>query len=394
MNVITCFSIEDNYITMLTGYLTKNNSVSILYFTSYLIDKLKYDKNDRINLTKVIKTIISESKLDKKYLSNIIVLLSPKECNVYDSCVTNATSESDSIIRESDIRTLHIMASKKNSNSNQTIIDIIPTNYELSNGSQLIEPPIAQKTESVKMNFKFYCCENNYYNFFKDVFHDAGYNNVKFSISYINSINRLLLKNKPEYYFLLDVKENSSILSLIAKNSLIKSCKLDLGLNMLYNELISKYDLTYKTAKEIINKYGIDNREYNFKINLLSNFSSNDNNKHFYVNELNKTISQFIKNYFDKINESIIFLSNFTKMNQDLSKTLTMIICGQINYINNMEELIKKYLTRNVIFYKPNIINISDPIFLNSYVAILNSKKFYNQYTDKNTVISEVKRGI
>ena len=79
MEVITCLEIDDNYVSLIIGYLTEDNKVALLYK-----NVKRFDVEDIFSLkpTIVAQTIvdlISNAKYSNIQFNNFYALLSPKK---------------------------------------------------------------------------------------------------------------------------------------------------------------------------------------------------------------------------------------------------------------------------------------------------------------------------
>ena len=328
MEVITCLEIDDNYVSLIIGYLTEDNKVALLYK-----NVKRFDVEDIFSLkpTIVAQTIvdlISNAKYSNIQFNNFYALLSPKKCNSYSSTVLTYVSNSDSIVSETDINNLMSMAKKKNIRDDQKIVEIIPVSFKLSNGNELKVKPIGEKSNEISMSYKFHCVDINTYNYYSEIFKICNLNQVQFLISSINLPNIFRnIKNFPSNYFLVFSKENITNITLLGKGEPIKTNTIKFGFIDLYKKIANHFNISIQNAKKLVKIFGfdkfreIDLKDYTkFKM-VLKNFKDWFQLNEFTAKEIDQYLWQVGNNLFriDKI------IDEYYSETKDIQKTENMI---------------------------------------------------------------------
>lgn len=392
MENITFFEIDDNYIAILNGFISDNKHVAILYK-----NLKKFDINDVLSLNKdvivnTIKELIQDasSKVKNINLSNIYLMMPPKNCISYQSRVETLITSPDFVVRDGDIKNLFNMASKKLNDENQDIIEIVPDYFETSDGNKTINPPLNKVSREIKMIFKFHCIDKTTNSLYDEIFAKAKLNIAHKIISTVDLPP--LIKNEISdlgNYFLFFIKENVTSITLVGANQSIKTDEVNFGIANLVLMIMEKYNISYLEAKSILINYGFDKCDYKFKFNLYK-----DDSIKILQKDLNLLILKFLETLKSEISKQINIISSCTNLTFDLAMKFQFVFMGSLNNIFNIKPLIQQIIKKDTIFYSIKNCNCLDYQLFDCYSG-LNSiiyKKNYLELSDIKSFIN-LKRG-
>ena len=392
MENVTFFEIEVNYIAILNGFISDNKHVAILYK-----NLVKFDINDVLSLNKdvivnTIKQLIADasSKVKNINLSNIYLMMPPKNCTSYQSRVETLITSPDFVVRDGDIKNLFNMASKKLNDNNQDIIEIVPDHFETSDGNKSINPPLNKVSREIRMAFKFHCIDKKTNLLYDEIFSKAKLNIAHKIISTIDLPS--LIKNdysKLENYFLFFIKENVTTITLVGGNKSIKTDEVNFGIANLVLMIMEKYNITYVDAKSILANYGFDKSEYKFKFNLYK-----DDSVKILQKDLNLLILKFLENLKSEITKQINIISSCTNLSFEQAMRFNFIFMGSLNNVFNISPLIGQIIKTDSIFFSIKNANVLEYQLYDCYSGLysLIYKKNYLELSNIRN-ITNLKRG-
>lgn len=390
---IAALEISNRYYKLVIGY-TLDNKVDILYKVKKplsvpfkdgdifdigsLADDLSKIKNIEAS-TKNVKTNIN--------LNEVVLVLPPYGLQVYHSVKTTNTVSSVSKIDRIDINNaLSLIKKEKIPNINDELIDIIPNKFIIDNDKTFLFPPLNQVSQAITIDANVYtlpkkmvsdmvkACENAQINVKREVIAPVG-------------VSSLLTGTKYKYpiYVLIDFSNKTTSLSFIGNGVVYGSNFFSLGIDDLINKISSELGIDKAKTEEIVNIFGLDNRQTSYNPTIAIGKDSIGIEKKYTKEDLVKVSLEFLKTWIDYFKGSLVNLVSTCAESLDSPDKIALVFTGEGTKLNGLKEYLLKVLTSNPIeFLSIPTICCREPEFANCLGAIYMASSYRGALEDEN----------
>ena len=252
--------------------------VRVLHAVETNVDALKdgyVETSDA--LTMAIKNVISSTNDALKIKIKEVVLAVPPMglCFARES-TTCTTIDINNRIVQHDINNCLSQLRKIKFNETTRVVDVIPYKYVLNNNETLYEPPLGKISSQLTVHASIYGLENKLVDGYIKACTDASLNVRQVVISPL-AASMYLPKNEriPSAYYLLNIGAKISILTLINRGLIVQNACFNFGGDKITQSLSDKLRLSFKDAKMLKEKYGMD-IEPSFKCPVFEKYSIRD----------------------------------------------------------------------------------------------------------------------
>ena len=393
---IAVIEITNREVRLIIGDVVDNKPV-ILYETSRPIPGLisRSEIVDSTTLTQIISslTTISDANIKMRFhITDATVILPASGLAVFGTEKTTGIVSQTGIIEQLDIQNVLNLVTKESIPGGNEIVDIIP-DYFLTDSNKYFEPPVGEKTNTLKLRCKIHTLPKRIVDQYKAVIQAAGIRPKRLFVAPYGIIELAKQTNEfPKDYFLLDMGAESSTLSLVGNQSLFASNMFTLGGEDLIKFVAEEMQISNDDAREIVELYGINERELSFKP-VIATATINDVLVKYSPDDLNRIIVDYFQEYyfkqFDVALEQI--KANYSK--DDLS-TLPIVFTGGFSKLIGFDKLAKeKFSTNQSIHYlEPNAIGVRSPSFSAVTGALIASSKYKGTLSDQRARVATVER--
>ena len=192
-------------------------------------------------------------------------------------------------------------------------------------------------------------------------------------------------KFKAKTYVLIDFSDKTTSLSFVGDNVVFASNFFSLGFDDLVMKVANEFHIEKEKAEELVNIYGLDNRQTSYNPPIAFGKDSLGNDKKYTKEDLVKVILEFLKTWVDYFNGSLKnLLSNFSPKDDSASKILLAFI-GEGTKLNGLKEYILKVLQSNPVeFLSIPTICCREAEYINCLGAIFMASSYRGTLEDEN----------
>lgn len=325
-------------------------------------------------------------------VSEVTMILPPMGFEVYSNVKTTNVVSPTSIIDQIDINNVVSLVKKEPVPSGSTIVDIIPDDFVLDNGTRVFEPPLGMKSNSLTIEAKVHVLPKTLIEQFRAVALKAGFR-IRRTLVAPYSAAILLRKLMPEIknYVLIDMGSELTTFSLVGNYSVYGSTYILKGAYDLTKHISSKLEISPEEAFRLQKLYGYDNRKLSFAPTISTRYLDSGKESDVTPTMLNAPIAEFLQTYVNDMYKSLEILF---KGYDDRIKRLPIVFVGGLSRLQGLEAYLKEMLPGHddIIFYTPKIIGARSPSLVNSLGAILIASSFKGTLGDQEARVSKVER--
>lgn len=252
--------------------------VRVLHAVETNVDALKdgfVEPSDA--LTMAIKSVINSTNDALKIkIKEVVLAVPPMGLCFARENTTCTTIDINNRIVQHDINNCLSQLRKIKFNDTTRIVDVIPYKYVLSNNETMFEPPLGKISSTLTVHASIYGLENRLVDGYIKACTDASLFVRQVVVSPLAS-SMYLPKNEriPSAYYLLNIGAKISILTLINRGLIIQNACFNFGGDKITQSLSDKLRLSFKEAKMLKEKYGMD-VEPSFKCPVYEKYSIKD----------------------------------------------------------------------------------------------------------------------
>ena len=354
--------------------------VRVLHAVETNVDALKdgyVETSDA--LTMAIKNVISSTNDALKIKIKEVVLAVPPMglCFARES-TTCTTIDINNRIVQHDINNCLSQLRKIKFNETTRVVDVIPYKYVLNNNETLYEPPLGKISSQLTVHASIYGLENKLVDGYIKACTDASLNVRQVVISPL-AASMYLPRNEriPSAYYLLNIGAKISILTLINRGLIVQNACFNFGGDKITQSLSDKLRLSFKDAKMLKEKYGMD-IEPSFKCPVFEKYSIRD-------------ISSVIQEAIDPLISSI---GNKINAWSSIDHTINpIILTGGGSKLYGLKSLIEQKVQGiQVLDFSPYSFGARDKSFQNCLGMISYADKYLSKKDEDSYIKTSVSR--
>ncbi len=393
---IAIIEITNREVRLLIGDVVNDKPV-ILYQTSRPVTGLlsRGEIVDEATLTQILSSfanIVDPNIRMRLKVTDATLILPASGLAVYQGDKTTNVVSSTSIIETIDIQNVISLVMKEAIPGGNEIVDIIP-DYFLTESGKFTEPPVGQKSNSLRLRCKVYTLPKRIVQSYKNVLQNAGIRPKRLFVSPYATIELATQKNEfPKDYFLVDMGAQTSSISLVGHQSLFASVSFTLGGDDLVNYVSQEMQISFDEARELVELYGINDRELSFKP-VIASAIINGVQVNYTVEQLNKIIVDFFAEayfkQFDVVMNQIV--ANYSSENL---ATLPIVFTGGFSSMRGFDKLAKeKFINNQSIHYlEADAIGARGSSYNALVGALVASSKYKGSLSDQRARVAQVER--
>lgn len=351
---------------------------------------------DPMTLSQIIASIttIQDKKNNKNYrVAEATVILPPSGLSVYQGDKTTNVVSSTSIIEKLDIQNVISLVQKEPIQGGSQIVDIVPDVFVIEGGRRMVEPPLGEKSNSLTLKSKVYTLPTHIIEQYRNVVEAANVHAKRLFISPYCLVELAKQSNEfPKDYFLVDMGSQMSSISLVGNNSLYSSLSFTLGGEDLVNHVKNELMIPYDDAKEIVELYGINERELTFRPTIASTNVDGLETK-YTPDDLNNVIIDFFVNFYFK--QFDVAISNIIDVyKRDSLRNLPIIFTGGFSNLHGFDRLAKEKFasSQSLHFLESEAIGARGASCSALVGALVASSKYKGSLSDQIARVAKVER--
>lgn len=391
MKQYAVIEITNTVARLVVGNVLDNNPV-IVYSTERPIEGLVTrgeiaDFNGLVDVLANMRKISDEALRLRLTISEASVIVPPLGLEIFQTDKTTNVVSPTSIIEAIDIQNVLSLVQKERVTSGSEIVDIIPDFFVLEQTGTFVEPPIGQKSNTLSLRAKVHSMPSRVIDDYKRVVESAGIHVRRLMVSSYATMEYLKsAKLSPNNYLIMDMGAGSTTLSLVGGNCLFNSNVILLGGNDLSLQIADEFDIDPLKATELMELYGISDRELSFDPIISSGISDKS------VSDLNRVIEEFFREfYFKQLDVGLAtLLTGYSKR----VAQLPIIVTGGFSKLKGVQKLLQEKFKENesVTFISPHVVGARNPKYCASLGALVVSTHYKGTLSDQRARVSPVER--
>ena len=391
MKQYAVIEITNTVARLVVGNVLDENPV-IVYSTERPIEGLVTrgeiaDFNGLVDVLANMRKISDEALRLRLTISEASVIVPPLGLEIFQTDKTTNVVSPTSIIEAIDIQNVLSLVQKERVTSGSEIVDIIPDFFVLEQTGTFVEPPIGQKSNTLSLRAKVHSMPSRVIDDYKRVVESAGIHVRRLMVSSYATLEYLKsTKITPNNYLIMDMGAGSTTLSLVGGNCLFNSNVILLGGNDLSLQIADEFDIDPLKATELMELYGISDREMSFDPVISSGISDRT------VTDLNRVIEEFFREfYFKQLDVGLATL--LTGYSQRVAR-LPIIVTGGFSKLKGVQKLLQEKFKENesVTFVSPHVVGARNPKYCASLGALVVSTHYKGTLSDQRARVSPVER--
>ena len=309
----------------------------------------------------------------KLNIQEVAVALPPYGLMIYTSQQSTAAGGEDGSITKIDIRNIHNVLRSGALPIGNSLVDIVPVFYELDQGRRFTNPPIGQKSMTLRASVLIHSLPTHVLSSYTQPVRDAEITLKKSVIAPYGA--SALLASYPEVpsnYILVDIGADMTTVSLIGEKRLYASTYFNWGGDKITEKIITTFNINENDAEKYKITYGINNRQMNFNAPVCRSSDGEGNEIKHYSDELNEIIKSELAVFVKDLTASI---DDLLKEYDKSTKNLPMVLVGGGAKLNGLVEYIApKMQSESVIVVTPKNLGARDATYTNCLGLILACK--------------------
>lgn len=335
---IGVIQITDSKIKLVIGSVVDNKPILVYSTERTILGAVQRGRIINFNVVEEILKSLYEIKDEEAKLritcSDAIVILPPIGFKVYQSTKTTQLVGDSNIVQPIDVINCINMFKKVEINDNDRIVDIVPNNFLIDNNKYFKNIPLGEASRSLTINANIQILPETLINTYDRVFASTQIRVRKYVCEpyALTSLGKTK-KEIPSSYLLIDTQDGITSLCLVSNDSPIKSTYFEIGFKDLVNDIMDYFDIGEEEAMNLINLYGINERDLNFDPVILTK-----GDKKYFPKDLNTAIEAFADKYIKQLNAS------YSSLMAGLSvkvKQAPVVFCGSLYEVHGFAKLIE-----------------------------------------------------
>ena len=183
-----------------------------------------------------------------------------------------------------------------------------------------------------------------------------------------------------------------SNISLVGNQSLFASMSFTLGGEDLVNHVAQEMQITNDDARELVELYGINERELTFKP-VIAKAIINGVQVNYGPDDLNRIIIDFFSEYYFKQFDVVLqqLIKNYSR---DNLMNLPIVFTGGLSSLHGFDKLAKEKFANNqsIHYLEPDAIGVRGRSFSALVGALIASSKYKGTLSDQRARVAQVDR--
>ncbi len=389
-----CFEISSGSIKVLIGYELGGQPVVLLRKQKPLPGLIREgqinDPNGLIRALAELHTVDDEVARLRVSISEVCLILPPIGLVVYESDKTTNVVSPTNEIAKIDLSNVISLVKKEPIPGGNTIIDIIPDEFVLDNGSRYENPPLGVKSTSLTVRAKIHALSETVSTTYGRLISQAGFRVKKASVStYCIAELFKTYNDLPKSYILVDMGARLTTVSLIGEGSPYSSASFYNGGDDLTEDIATAFDCATEAAEKLKCEYGFREKVRAYEPPL----PLGDDRVHpeqFYQNHLNDVISAHFESYGAVLANAV---SSLLGRYGNRFDALPIVFTGGASRLHGLPKFMEKtFPHREAYFPLPRSIGARDASYSALLGLLLTSGKYVGSLEDNYHGMGAVSR--
>ena len=389
-----CFEISSDSIKVLIGYELGGQPV-VLYRTQTALPGLVkegqiIDPNGLIRALAELHTVDDAAARLRISISEVCLILPPIGLVVYESDKTTNVVSPTNEIAKIDFSNVVSLVRKEPIPGGNTIIDIIPDEFVLDDGSRYANPPLGVKSTSLSIRAKIHALPETVASTYNRLISQAGFRVKKASVStYCIAELFKTYNDLPKSYILVDMGARLTAVALIGEGSPYSSASFYSGGDDLTEDIATAFDCTFAAAEKLKCEYGYREKLRDYEPPLPVELDHMPTTI-YYQKELNEVIKNHFESYGAVLGNAIASLLGKYGNRFD---SLPIVFTGGASRLKGIEKfLASAFPKREIYFPFPRSIGARDPSYSALLGLLLTSGKYVGSLEDNYHGMGAVSR--
>jgi cell division protein FtsA len=320
----------------------------------------------------------------------VCLILPPIGLVVYESDKTTNVVSPTNEIAKIDFSNVVSLVRKEPIPGGNTIIDIIPDEFVLDDGSRYANPPLGVKSTSLSIRAKIHALPETVASTYNRLISQAGFRVKKASVS-IYCIAELFktYNDLPKSYILVDMGARLTAVALIGEGSPYSSASFYSGGDDLTEDIATAFDCAFAAAEKLKCEYGYREKLRDYEPPLPVELDHMPTTI-YYQKELNEVIKNHFESYVAVLGNAIASLLGKYGNRFD---TLPIVFTGGASRLKGIEKfLASAFPKREIYFPFPRSIGARDPSYSALLGLLLTSGKYVGSLEDNYHGMGAVSR--
>jgi cell division protein FtsA len=273
-------------------------------------------------------------------IKEVILSLPPLGLVLCRDSASTLTIDQSNEIQQLDINNAISQLRKHKFQEGLKIVNVIPYQYLLDNSSNDSESPLGKKSEQLTVHASIYAMRDSIISGYVSAVQSANLQILQLVIApYASSLYMKGHEEIPSSYYLLDFgAELTTLTQINQQTTIVANTCFKYGSDRITQYLADKLGLTFKEAKMVKEKYGID-KNPSFNVKIYKDF----------------TMEDFSSNIVEALNPLIDAIKNqINEWNSAEKRFLPIVITGGGSALYGFKELLEKNLQSQVIDFTPD----------------------------------------
>lgn len=377
MDIIGCLEIGSDALRVVLGYELGGEPV-VVYAHEAAHPGLV--KEDQINLNELsaalagFHNITDPARKITVSLTNVNLVLPSAGFKVYVNEKSTAIVNPEMGVEKIDVTNVISLVTQQLLPPGLSLVDVIPDQFILADGSVYGNPPLGKKTTSLEVKAKVHCLPTEIKDVYNKAVSLAGYRVNKQAVSAYCAAKLIAsYKDMPRTYILLDIGSRVTTLSFIGEGSPYSSLYFYQGGANLSEKIASAFGLDFAAAEELKVKYGYDPRLISYNPDLATGQKEDGTVTHVKQADLNQVIEEYFQGYAATLSNCLATLM------KDYGGAeyahLPLLLVGGGSKLAGLELFLSKILPGRELFpVIPRSIGARDPKYANLLGLLLGCK--------------------
>ncbi|MCR5348291.1 MAG: hypothetical protein K6E59_01620 [Bacilli bacterium] len=389
-----CFEISSDAIKVLIGYELGGAPV-VLYrrkkeCPGLIKDGQISDPNGLIRSLAELHNVADDAAHLRISISEICFILPPIGLIVCKSDKTTNVVSPTNEIAKIDISNVVSLVKKEPVEGGNVIVDIIPDEFILDNGTRYGNPPLGEKSTSLTIRAKIHTLPEKVYSHYNRIVNQAGFRVKKSSVStYCIAELFKTYPDLPATYVLVDMGARLTVASLIGEGAPYSSASFyGGGGDDLTEAIATAFGCTFATAEKLKVEYGFRQKLRDYEPPLP--LGEDNLAEEFDQVHLNGVIESFFESSVAMLSNAIS--SVLSRYNGQFD-TLPIVFTGGASGLRGIDLFMAKAFPQRERFYPiPRSIGARDRGYAGLLGLLLNSGKYVGSLEDNYHGMGTVSR--
>lgn len=350
---------------------------------------------DREGLIKKLSSLVyieDEAAQIRINANEVFLLLPPLGFEVYSNDKTTNVIDENNVIENIDISNVISMVKKEIVPDGGHIVDIIPDNFILSDGTEFEEPPLGRTSPSLTIKAKVHSLSEAVYNDYVSCVEQAGFFVKRYIISSYGA-SALLKEQLPTVpsYFLLDMGYEVSYLSLVGNYSLYATNYFLKGEHDLINRVSVALNVSSENAEDLIRLFGLRRRKLLYRPKAITSTNDYGDDIDIFPDDVTHLCEDFIDDYLQD------FISSFNLLTKGYDNnilSLPLVIVGSMSDLYDLDVKLKEKLSnfKRIYFFTPKVLGARKSALTDALGAAIIASSYKGSLGDQLSRVAKVER--